>query len=86
MSLDTFYQIEQLYFYKITNQHSNVPALQFHDFYYSQYLGKDECERDSFDTSGGSFITSLCESEIFGESPERYVPSIRSYVKCRNYM
>lgn len=86
MSLNAFYNIEQLYFYRITNQHSNVPALQFHDFYYDQYLGKDKCERDSFDESGDSFITSLCESEIFGDAPERYVPSIRCYVKCSSCM
>ena len=71
MSLDAFYQMEQLHFYKLTNQHSGLPVLEFHDFYYNQYLNKDECERDSFDASGSSFIASLCESEIFGDSPER---------------
>ena len=82
MSLDAFYQIEQLHFYRMTNQISYVPVLEFHDFYYGEYLNREECERDSFDASGSSSIASLCESEIFGDPVERYVPSMRSYVKC----
>lgn len=35
MSLDVFYQMEQLHFYKLTNQHSGLPVLEFHDFYYN---------------------------------------------------
>lgn len=82
MSLDAFYSVEQLYFYRITGQHSGVPALQFHDFYYDRYLERDEGERDSFDDSGASFLPSLCESEIFGDVPDRCAPSMRSYVMC----